>query len=67
MTSVGDICVGAENRSGGKEIGSRQFGGKGRTNFLKKHSREMSISLEVYKVNAFCICADGFKYVSVAS
>jgi hypothetical protein len=47
MTSVGDIRVGAENRRGGEEIGSRQFGGKGFTNFLKKHSHEINISFYI--------------------
>jgi hypothetical protein len=47
MTSVGDICVGAENRRRGKENGSRQFGGKGRANFLKEQLfHEMNISFE---------------------
>jgi hypothetical protein len=70
MTSAGDIRVGVENRRGGKENGSRQFGGKGWTNFLKKHSHEMIISFRslfsvselmvLYMFNGFLISY--FKY-----
>jgi hypothetical protein len=46
MTSAGDIRVGAENRRGGEEIGRRQFGGKGCTNFLTEQLHDMNISFE---------------------